>query len=334
LAIDVELRTMVQQLLDRRWSPEQISHELRRSFPEQPERHLVPETIYQAIYVQGRGGLRRELHRALRTGRAMRRPRRGTTALPTGKIPFLVLCASKELSNTMCTVAYREFDSQTLCMITRTRCTLGDMDASAPRPLQLSQPERRSMLSRHFVGVVEQLVQNGTSYADLSVEAIITAGGISRSTFYVYFADKGDLLVAMAQDVIGDLVAAGTPWWELSSNATHDDLREALRVPVDTYRRHRTILATVTETAAYDPRVRGQQQHLVDQVVSALTSYIADAQRSGMVEATLDANRTAQWMIWMFERGLYQLIAGADDDETERLLDALTDIVWRVIYRR
>jgi len=75
-------QTMV-QLLARRWSPEQISYELRHRFPGQPERHLVPETIYQAIYVQGRGGLRRELHRALRTGRALRRPRRGTTA-PTG----------------------------------------------------------------------------------------------------------------------------------------------------------------------------------------------------------------------------------------------------------
>src|SRR5271166_2331874 len=47
--VDVELRTMVQELLDRRWSPEQISQHLRRSFPDQPERHLVPETIYQAI---------------------------------------------------------------------------------------------------------------------------------------------------------------------------------------------------------------------------------------------------------------------------------------------
>jgi transposase, IS30 family len=95
LAGDVELRTMVQQLLDRRWSPEQISHELRRRFPEQSERHLVPETIYQAIYVQGRGGLRRELHRALRTGRAMRRPRRGAAALPSGTIPGMVLISQR-----------------------------------------------------------------------------------------------------------------------------------------------------------------------------------------------------------------------------------------------
>jgi AcrR family transcriptional regulator len=200
--------------------------------------------------------------------------------------------------------------------------------------LQLSHLQRRGMLSRHFVGLVEQLVTDAGSYADLSVEAIITAGGISRSTFYVYFADKGDLLVAMAQDVIGDLVAAGTRWWELPVDATRDDLHRALRAPIDTYRKHRTILATVVETAAYDPKVREQQQLMIDQVVSALAGYIADAQRVGAVEATLDASRTAQWMVWMFERGLHQLIGAADDDETDLLHHALTDIVWRVIYRR
>jgi IS30 family transposase len=94
LAIDVELRTMVQELLDRRWSPEQISQHLRRIYPNQPERHLVPETIYQAIYVQGRGALRRELHRALRTGRARRRPRR-TTALGCGRLADMVLISQR-----------------------------------------------------------------------------------------------------------------------------------------------------------------------------------------------------------------------------------------------
>jgi AcrR family transcriptional regulator len=190
------------------------------------------------------------------------------------------------------------------------------------------------MLSRHFVGIVEQLIENGATYAELSVEAIITAGGISRSTFYVYFADKGDLLVAMAQDVIGDLVATGSSWWDLPVEATKADLHKALRIPIDTYRAHRTILGTVAETAAYDGRVREQQQSLIDQVAASLATYLADAQRAGAADPELDARRTAQWIIWMIERGLYQFVGAADGDEVERLLDALTDIVWRVIYLR
>lgn len=188
------------------------------------------------------------------------------------------------------------------------------------------------MLSRHFVGVVEGLVESGVRYADLSVEAIITAGGISRSTFYVYFDDKGDLLVAMARDVIGDLLADGASWWELPVDATSADLRTALRVPIDTYRKHQTILGAIAETAAYDPRAQEQQQNLIDQVVAALTSYIGDAQAAGVADAHVDAARTAQWLIWMIERGLYQLVGTADDVEVERQLDALVEIVWRVVY--
>ncbi|WP_431948436.1 IS30 family transposase [Micromonospora marina] len=70
------LREHVQAMLDRRHSPEQISRRLRRDFPERNELHVSHETIYQALYVQGRGELRRELTAALRTGRAVRRPRR------------------------------------------------------------------------------------------------------------------------------------------------------------------------------------------------------------------------------------------------------------------
>ena len=69
LAHDKPLRDFVQDKLELHWSPEQISHALPIEFPGQRERHLVHESIYQALYVQGRGELRRELTRALRTGR-------------------------------------------------------------------------------------------------------------------------------------------------------------------------------------------------------------------------------------------------------------------------
>jgi len=56
------------------WSPVQISRRLRIEFPGDPMMHVSHETSYQALYVQGRGELRRELARCLRAGRARRRP--------------------------------------------------------------------------------------------------------------------------------------------------------------------------------------------------------------------------------------------------------------------
>jgi IS30 family transposase len=76
LATNVRLRREVQTRLNKRHSPEQIARRLREDFPDDPEMWVSHETIYQSIYVQGRGGLKRELAACLRTGRALRKPRR------------------------------------------------------------------------------------------------------------------------------------------------------------------------------------------------------------------------------------------------------------------
>ena len=69
------LRQVVEEKLEVRWSPQQISGWLRLAFPDDPEMRVSHETIYMALFVQARGALRRELTRNLRTGRANRWPR-------------------------------------------------------------------------------------------------------------------------------------------------------------------------------------------------------------------------------------------------------------------
>ena len=76
LAQDGRLREYVAGKLRERWSPEQICHALLIEFPDDEDMRVSPETIYQAIYVQARGGLRREVAVALRTGRTRRKPHR------------------------------------------------------------------------------------------------------------------------------------------------------------------------------------------------------------------------------------------------------------------
>ena len=57
------------------WSPEQIAQRLKVDFPEDPTMRISHEAIYQALYIQGRGALKRELSACLRSGRALRLPR-------------------------------------------------------------------------------------------------------------------------------------------------------------------------------------------------------------------------------------------------------------------
>ena len=89
-----ELASLVQAKLCVKWSPEQISDHLAVVFPDRQEIRASPETIYQALYVQGRGHLRAELHQHLRTGRAIRHPRR-LAAKNSGKIPDMIMISER-----------------------------------------------------------------------------------------------------------------------------------------------------------------------------------------------------------------------------------------------
>jgi IS30 family transposase len=94
LAENAPLRAWVQAKLDRRWSPSQIAATLRVEFPDRPEMWVSHETIYQSLYVQSRGALRRELTVCLRTGRAMRRPRRRAEER-RGRIPNMLMISER-----------------------------------------------------------------------------------------------------------------------------------------------------------------------------------------------------------------------------------------------
>jgi transposase, IS30 family len=76
LAVCARLAVRVQTDLAQEWSPEQIRGRLVTEFPDDLEMRVSHETIYQALYVQGRGRLKRELITCLRTGRTLRKPRR------------------------------------------------------------------------------------------------------------------------------------------------------------------------------------------------------------------------------------------------------------------
>ena len=87
------LAAQVTAWLEEWWSPEEIARRLRIEFPTDPMMWVSHETIYQALFVQGRGELRRELARCLRTGRAARRPR-GRRENP-GRIPDMVMISDR-----------------------------------------------------------------------------------------------------------------------------------------------------------------------------------------------------------------------------------------------
>jgi len=191
--------------------------------------------------------------------------------------------------------------------------------------------ERRDVIRGQLLAALEELLAE-ERYTEVSVERIVGAAGISRSTFYVYFEDKGDLLRVLTEDVISELIEAARVWWDLPASASNDEVRAALRGLFDVYRRHEPLLAAVVETTTYDDRVRERFAAMMRTAIDGVAAHVRAGQRDGFVHPDLDAERVAAWLTWMTERGLLTLVAGSDAGAGERLLDALTEIIWNTLY--
>ena len=88
---------MVERKLEAKWSPQQISAWLALEYPDRPEMQVSHETIYQSLFVQSRGALRKELHTCLRSGRAMRRAKAYVKAnhIGQGKLKNMVMISER-----------------------------------------------------------------------------------------------------------------------------------------------------------------------------------------------------------------------------------------------
>ena len=89
------LRRAVRRRLLERWSPEQIAASLPSEYPDDSEMRVSHETIYKSLFVQARGGLRKELAACLRSGRTRRRPRRRTQLSRSGRLKDMVLISER-----------------------------------------------------------------------------------------------------------------------------------------------------------------------------------------------------------------------------------------------
>ena len=203
---------------------------------------------------------------------------------------------------------------------------------SVTRRSQNSRPDRRDRVRDRLLAVVEKLLANGESFTEISIERMVQAAGMSRSTFYVYFQDKGDLLRAWFADIESEIAEAGAGWWEIDAQSTREDLRAALERVVMTYRPYAPLMAATFDAAAYDPGVREHTEAMMQANSAGLRKHIRQGQRAGFIDAALPAGETAEWLTWMAERAFHVLLQGLSPRELRPHIDAYTAIVWNTLY--
>lgn len=194
-----------------------------------------------------------------------------------------------------------------------------------------SRAEKRDEMSRRLLEAFEEHLATA-SFTEVSVDRLVSQAGVSRSAFYLHFADKVDLLRMLYSGVVVELIESAETWWSLPPEATKAEILEGFEILLETYRRHERVMRAVAEVASYDQDMREQFDAMMGQAVQRVAQHIVLGQRSGAVRDGLDPEPVAACLTWMTERVLLQVLGTADRDEAQRHLVAMVDVYWHTLY--
>src|SRR4051812_46342617 len=158
--------------------------------------------------------------------------------------------------------------------------------------MALARSTKRQAVEAAVLRATEELLEEGSSYADLNVERIAKRSGIGRTAFYFYFRDKRELLMRLTADVSDRFYAEAERWFA----GGEGELDGALAQIGELYREHGPLLRVIVEVSTYDEEVAVLWRGLVGRFVDATRARI---EAEG---APVPAEATAFALVWMTER--------------------------------
>ncbi|MFN8161517.1 MAG: TetR/AcrR family transcriptional regulator [Solirubrobacterales bacterium] len=169
-------------------------------------------------------------------------------------------------------------------------------------------------------------------FKDLTVDEIARGAGVSRTAFYIYFGDKGELLLAAVEELAQELFAEAERWWR-GDGDPEELVREAVSGVVIAYAKGASVLRVATEVSTYDDEVGAFWLALMERFIAATEEQIRSEQQRGRVSEALDARATAEALNWMTERCCYVFLARGERSP-QALIETLTGVWLSTLYGR
>ncbi|MFF8096918.1 TetR/AcrR family transcriptional regulator [Streptomyces sp. NPDC016675] len=206
------------------------------------------------------------------------------------------------------------------------------MASTTRRPSKAS--DRRALLEERILTVIEELLQGGVTYTELSVEQIAQAAGISRSTFYLYFRDKVDVLLRLSVCLRSESYAIAAAWRPTGAEGGLAGLTRTYELIMRHYRKYAALLAAIGEVAAYDPAVREAWGVYQRQFIENTIAVLKEEQAAGRTSAVIDPELAAKVIVQGGGQVIARQVADGDGAHDLDVARELATGYWYGVYRR
>ena len=189
---------------------------------------------------------------------------------------------------------------------------------------------RRAATQDDLLRATKRLLEQGAPLATLSVEKIVAEAGVVRTTFYLHFRDKYELIerLAVEQEAWIETIGQGALSDPDLSRAT---VGRAMAEIVAGWAENHAVLAAIIELAEYDERMRLTWLSIIHSVATVAAGvFAAHWNRSPPARAPANPPMVAEVLTWMIERSCHEI--ARDPDRRDDVADALAEVIWRVLH--
>ncbi|PZG16342.1 TetR/AcrR family transcriptional regulator [Nonomuraea aridisoli] len=193
--------------------------------------------------------------------------------------------------------------------------------------------EDRTAVRARLLATTQRLLTEGVGFTELGVQRIAAEAKVARSSFYVHFRDKSELLLLLATSLKQksfDIVSR----WQSEREADWEGLARAYEDVLTLYRENAAVLRAINEAATYDPAVRAAWNAQLGRFHRTVADRLRADQRAGLLGPDVDPEIGARVVVFGGFAVLSQHIADGDAADDAAVAREVALAHWHGTFRR
>ena len=192
----------------------------------------------------------------------------------------------------------------------------------------------RASTVRRILDAASDLIGDGTPYTDVPMQQIAAHSGIARSTVYLTFPNKSQLLMALAEESTTKLIDAAKAWWARPHDDGPDGAVAAMRSMLAEFRNNQHVYQALSEVSAYDADVAEFWRARVAAFVEVVVARLILEKDAGTIDPEIEPRETALVLTWSVERALSLHCRHDSGKGDEAITQTLGRMIWLTVYGR
>jgi AcrR family transcriptional regulator len=140
--------------------------------------------------------------------------------------------------------------------------------------------QKQSIDSR-LLAATERLLEQGNTFATLSIEQLTKEAGIARGTFYLHFKDKGELVARLFDHILDELTSNLGTWTANAAVSERKDVAAAVGGMIKVFKKHRAIIIAVRDTMPHDKEVEKIYTGMINKIANLAMSSVSIIKQRG-----------------------------------------------------